>query len=266
MGTKFLRAHGTTYARVEFSGPLISPKCTLFYGLHWNAFKRPNKWALGTWAVSSALFTTNQIQNYESSWMQCKVSYAVYQIAAHWSKIIRKWNLICNSILVKCIFSAFHSKKFVKNLFYTSAVKLTDVLYLSNCQLAPGQNNNRQPLSYSKLCSSANNSSSPFETHLSSHIFIVGTFVGGAQFWGNSSPPTYKRNEDRQWPLRGQNWWYYLKEGYYKNISWKDISWKVISAFFNLGKKWWMTARLPAPWSFDQNEWLNLKVRTAWSI
>ena len=79
-----------------------------------------------------------------------------------------------NSILVKCIFSAFHSKKFVKNLFYTSAVKLTDVLYLSNCQLAPGQNNNRQPLSYSKLCSSANNSSSSFETHLSSHIFIVG--------------------------------------------------------------------------------------------
>ena len=37
--------------------------------------------------------------------------------------------------------------------------------------------------------------------------------------------------------LYGQNWWYYLKEGYYKNISWKDISWKVILAFFNLGKK-----------------------------
>ena len=112
-------------------------------------------------------------------------SRCIYGLA--WHHVFRTDSSLCsfeipcfdNSILVKCIFSAFHSKKFVKNLFYTSAVKLTDVLYLSNCQLAPGQNNNRQPLSYSKLCSSANNSSSPFETHLSSHIFIVGTFVGG---------------------------------------------------------------------------------------
>ena len=140
---------------MEFSGPLISPKCTLFYGLHWNAFKRPNKWALGTWAVSSALFT-----------ISCKT--------------------------------------------------ITDSLWVtaSSAQVETTQ------------------------AHLLKHLFLLTCLIFSlwGLLWGNSSPPTYKRNEDRQWPLRGQNWWYYLKEGYYKNILWKDISWKVISAFFNLGK------------------------------
>ena len=53
---------------------------------------------------------------------------------------------------------------------------------------APGTTNrivsvkgSQTKLSYSNLCSSESNSSTPFETHLSSHkphIFIVGTFVG----------------------------------------------------------------------------------------
>ena len=113
-------------------------------------------------------------------------------------------------------------------------------------------------LSYSKLCSSESNSSTPFETHLTSHkphIFIVGTFVGGKMCLSCEEIPLLLLSGMRiASDLYGQNWWYYLKEGYYKNISWKDISWKDISVFFSLWKKWWMTARLHPTSSFDQNE------------